>query len=307
MADAGVDAPQIALISARAARAQDADLPLLEHALRARGLRAAVVDWDDAQVDWSGFALAVLRSAWDYSARLGEFLNWLKRAAQATRIVNPPAVIRWNLDKHYLAELQRLGAATVPTAFAEPGEEVGAALAKFLQEHPEAELIIKPAVGSGARDAQRYARTAVPEVRAHICRLLGEQRSVLLQPYLEHVDEHGETALIYINGQFSHAICKRAVLRRGHGAMQALFAPEEIAARRAAPDELELGARVLRRIPFQDLAYARLDLLRDSRGAPCVLELELAEPSLYLGYCEGAAARLAGALAERLPAQVPLT
>ncbi len=162
-------------------------------------------------------------------------------------------------------------------------------------------MIVKPAVGSGARDAQRHPRAALAELRAHLSRLLDARRSALLQPYLGQVDEHGETALIYIDGQFSHAVCKRAVLRRGHGPMQALFAPEEIAARSAVPDELELGARVLRRLPFQDLAYARLDLLRDAHGAPCVLELELAEPSLYLGYSAGAPARLAAALAARLP------
>ena len=221
----------IALISARAARAQDADLPLLEAALRALGLGVAIVDWDDAEIDWSRFALAMIRSTWDYSVRLSEFLNWLDRAALATRILNPPDVIRWNLDKHYLGELQRAGVPTVPTAYVEPGDDAGKVLDSFLQVHAAAELIIKPAVGSGARDAQRHPRAAVAEMCAHLSRLLAGKRSALLQPYLERIDEQGETALIYINGEFSHAVGKTAVLSRGHAPTRALFAPEEIVAR----------------------------------------------------------------------------
>jgi glutathione synthase/RimK-type ligase-like ATP-grasp enzyme len=303
MARPGAAFRSIALITAHAARAQDADLPLLQAALGARGLSAAVVDWDDAQVDWSRFALLVIRSTWDYSLRLVEFLNWLDRAALATRVFNPPAVIRWNLDKHYLSELQRADVPTVPTLYAEPGDEAGNVLDRFLHEHGAAELIIKPAVGSGARDAQRYPRAARAALRAHIARLLSERRSALLQPYLQRVDEQGEAALIYIGGAFSHAIVKAAVLSPGHAPIRGLFAPEQIAALTPNAEQLELGARVLAALPFDDLLYARIDLLHDEHGVPCVLELELAEPSLYLGYSPDAPARLAGAIAERVQAQ----
>jgi glutathione synthase/RimK-type ligase-like ATP-grasp enzyme len=300
MASSDAEFRPIALISARAARVRDADLPLLEAALLALGLDVEIVDWDDAEIHWSRFELAMIRSTWDYSARLSEFLTWLDRAALATRILNSPDVIRWNLDKHYLGELQRAGVLTVPTAYAEPGDDASKVLDRFLQEHEAAELIIKPAVGSGARDAHRYPRAAVAEMRVHLSRLLAEKRSALLQPYLERVDEQGETALIYIDGEFTHAIGKTAVLARGHAPTRSLFAPEEIVARTPADDELELGAGVLRRLPFKNLLYARVDLLRDAHGAPCVLELELAEPSLYLGYSTNAAMRLARAVAERM-------
>ncbi len=294
-------ARSIALVTARAARAHDADLPLLEAALGARGLRAEIVDWDDAETDWAQFALVLLRSTWDYSARLGEFLTWLERTALLTRILNPPEVIRWSLDKHYLAELHRAGVRIVPTGYAEPGDNTAAVLARFLEEQAAAsELVLKPAVGSGARDAQRHARAAIEDMREHMARLLAKQRSVLMQPYLARVDEHGETALIYIGGEFSHAIAKSAVLSRGHAPTQALFAPEMIVARTPGADELELGARVLGQLPFGKVLYARVDLLRDASGSPCVLELELAEPSLYLGYSPHAPARLAQAVSALL-------
>ena len=300
MAGIGADTRPIALVTTRVARAQDSDLALLQDALRARGLQALIVDWDDMGLDWSGFKLALLRSTWDYSARLPEFLDWLTRTERATRVLNPAAMIRWSLDKHYLAKLRSAGVPIVATYYAEPGQDPDAVLEQFLREHAAAELVVKPAVGSGARDAQRHARTARAAILAHLARLHASGRSALLQPYLERVDEQGETALIYFDGEFSHAIVKSAVLMHGRPPSEALFAPESIAAHAPRDDELELGARILKRLPFDIPLYARVDLLRDAAGAPCLLELEIAEPSLYLGYASHAPARLAKAVAELL-------
>jgi len=291
----------VALVTTRAARAQDADLPPLAAALGERGARAEVVDWDDAQLDWSRFELAVLRSTWDYSARWSEFLGWLERVASATRLINTPDIVRWSLDKHYLASLQRCGVPTVPTRIVEPDEDAGRVVGEFLGRHLAEEVVIKPAIGSGARDARRLARTARAALCEQVARLQAAGRSALLQPYLERVDAQGESALIYIDGTYSHAVGKAAVLPRGHAPMAALFAPETIEARAARPDELALGAQVLASLPFATPVYARMDLLRDASGAPCVLELELAEPSLYLGYSPQAPARLADALIALLP------
>lgn len=294
--------PRIALVSAAAARALDEDLPPLLDALRAAGAEAEVTDWDDASVDWSRFDLAVLRSTWDYAERLPDFLAWTVRAAARTRLLNPPDVLRWNTDKHYLAELERAGVAIVPSRFVEPGESAAAALDAFLGAHAQArEFVVKPAVGAGSRDAQRHGREHRDQVIAHLSRLLDAGRSVLLQPYLERVDEHGETALIHFDGTFSHAIRKGPLLRRGDGPTAALFAAEQITAR--APDTAEraLAQRVLQAVPFADaLAYARVDLIRDDDGSPRLLELELAEPSLFFAHAPGSAARFAQAILARV-------
>jgi O-ureido-D-serine cyclo-ligase len=293
MSQAADSARAIALVSARAAHALDEDLPPLLAALAAQGTAAEAVDWDDERVDWSRFRLALLRSTWDYSARLAEFLGWLDRTARLTRVLNPPPVVRWSLDKHYLAELRQAGAAIVPTTFVEPGDDPAAVLQRLLRSDAAADIVIKPVVGSGSRDAQRHPRGELGAMTAHVARLLGERRSVLVQPYLERVDDHGETALMYFNGEFSHAIRKGPLLQRKSGPTRALFAPEEITPRTPSADELELGARVLQALPFAPLLYARIDLLRGADGRPCVLELELAEPSLFFRHAAGAAARFA--------------
>jgi len=293
--------PTIALVTARAARDLDDDLPPLHDALRQAGADVRIVEWDDADVDWSHFDLALLRSTWDYTERVVEFLEWAKRAATHTRLLNPPDVVRWNTDKHYLRDLARAGIATVPSEFIEPGENAATGLDQFLRGHASEEFVVKPAIGAGSRDAQRYARAQRDAARAHAQRLLDAQRSVLLQPYLDRVDEHGETALIYFGSVFSHAIRKGPLLKRDEGPTRALFAAEHITARTPEPDELRLAEQTLSAIPFaKPLTYARVDLIHDATHAPCVLELELTEPSLFFAHAAGSAQRFAAAVLARL-------
>jgi hypothetical protein len=293
----------VALVSARAARALDEDLAPLAAALAAAGAHAAVTDWDDPQVDWARFDAAVLRSAWDYHERLADFFGWVERVARVTRLLNPRPVIRWSLDKHYLGELARAGAPVVPTHYVDPGEEPGAVLAEFLAVDRCRELVVKPAVGAGSRDARRHARDHEDEIIAHMRGLLGTRRSVMLQPYMAAVDRDGETALMYIDGRFSHAVRKGALLPAGGPSTAALFAPEDIMPRSPAADELAAGERILAAVPFGTLLYARVDLLRDGQGAPRLLELELAEPSFYFAHAPGSAQRFAAALMARLAAR----
>jgi glutathione synthase/RimK-type ligase-like ATP-grasp enzyme len=293
--------PAVALVTARAARGLDEDMPPLLAAFAAAGAHAEIVDWDDASADWSRFDAALLRSAWDYTERLGEFLAWVERAAARTRLLNPVPVVRWNSDKHYLNALADAGAAVVASQFIEPVEEDPAAvLARFIGAHEAGEFVVKPAVGAGSRDTRRHARAQQAQMLEHMRPLLRARRAMLVQPYLESVGSHGETALIYIAGEFSHAIRKGPLLPSGGAATQALFAAEEITPRRPAEDELALARRIFASLPFGPLLYARVDLVRDARGIPRVLELELTEPSLYFARGPGSAARFADAALARV-------
>ena len=289
----------IALVTAAVARDLDEDLAPLVAALRSTGAEVDVADWDDAAVDWSRFDLVVLRSTWDYTQRPAEFLAWAERASARTALLNPAGVVRWNTDKHYLAELGRAGVPVVPSTFVEAGEDARGRLDAFLLEHA-GEFVVKPSVGAGSRDAQRYARDERDDAVAHIERLLGAQRSVLLQPYLGRVDAHGETALMFFDGVLSHAIRKGPLLRRGEGPTRALFAVEHITPRVPGEDEIALAKRTLAAMPFeQPLLYARVDLIHDDDGSPRVLELELTEPSLFFAHADGSAARFAAAILRR--------
>jgi len=293
--------PRIALVTARAARGTDYDMPLLLGALREAGADAHEVDWDDEAIDWSRFDLALLRSTWDYFERLPEFLAWAERVSRQTRLLNPLDVIRWNTDKHYLADLARAGVPVVPSAFVEPGGNPLPVIDALLAAHPSIrDVVVKPAVGAGSRDAQRHVRDAREAIVAHARRLLDKKRSVLLQPYLDAVDEQGETALLFFDDAFSHAIRKGPLLRRGEDSTAGLYAEETIEPRTPTADELAVAQHAIAAIPFrQPLLYARVDLIRGDDGAPRLLELELVEPSVFVAHAGGVAGRFASAILRR--------
>lgn len=296
--------PRIALVTARAARDKDDDLPPLVDALHAAGADVAVLDWDDPGVDWPAWDVVVIRSPWDYTARLAEFLAWARRTDAATQLLNPYDIVRWNTDKHYLADVERAGAAIVPSRFVEPGDDAEAAIRAFLDAFPHAaEFVVKPCVGAGSRGAQRHAREAVGAATAHAQGLLAEGGSVLLQPYLDRVDEHGETALVFFDGAYSHAIRKGPLLRRDGEASRALFAAEHIQPREPTAAEHALAVRTLAAVPSATpLLYTRVDLIHDADGEPRVLELELSEPSLFFAHGAGSAGRYAAAILRRAAA-----
>ena len=307
---------RVALVTAREALDLDPDMPLMTSALRAVGAAVETPCWDDPGVDWSRYGMALLRSTWDYVDRVDEFLHWCERCASMTRLLNPPGVVRWNTDKHYLVDLARAGVPVVPTRFVEPGDDADAALDAFLASGASSltvgepcefsEFVVKPAIGAGSRDAARYGRDAAEQARAHLLRLVEAGRSVMLQPYLERVDRHGETAVLYLGGRFSHAARKGPLLRAGAALVEGLFAPEDI--RACAPDgaELEVAAAAYAAVPFEPPVYARIDLLRDAKGVPAVLELELTEPSLFLAHAPGAAESFARRLVQSLGDDSPV-
>lgn len=291
-----MSALNIALVTARPARGLDEDEPPLHMAFQKAGCNVQIAEWDDAKVDWASFDVALLRSAWDYAERVSEFLSWVEQASKLTCVLNPLQVVRWNTDKHYLAQLATAGVATVPSTFVEPGENPGEAIQKFLALHGQAEIVVKPAVGAGSRDAQRHRRSSAAAAVEHVKRLLDANRSVLLQPYLERVDRDGETALMFFEGRFSHAIRKGPLLPPGGAATSGLFAAERITPRVPGADEMRLAERAVAAIPSGTPLYARVDLIRDDKGAPCLLELELTEPSLFFGHAAESADRFAAAV-----------
>jgi len=300
----------IALVTARDALAIDPDLPPLVEALQRAGASVSTPCWDDSAVDWSGFDLAVLRSTWDYVDRIAEFRAWARRCAAQTRLFNPPALLEWNTDKHYLQHLYRAGVAVVPTCYVEPGADPGRSLRQFLTGGPDSlsvgracdfdEFVVKPTIGAGSRDAARYRRSDADPALAHLSRLVtAEGRSAMLQPYLASVETAGETALIYYDGVPSHAFRKGPLLRLDAGLVEGLFAPEEISAREAADDERLLAAAAHAAIPFARPLYVRLDMIRDTWGTPVILELEMTEPSMFFAYAPGSADRFAALLITR--------
>ncbi|HEX4855017.1 hypothetical protein [Arenimonas sp.] len=283
---------KLALATAIAAYGLDEDLTPLREACEAAGIDVSVVAWDDPTVSWARFDAVLLRSTWDYIDRLPEFLAWCDRTAAVTTLWNGPDVVRWNTDKRYLGELAAKGVPVIESHFIAPGEDP-AGFPDF------AEYVVKPTVGAGSRDAQRYLREDRPAAVAHVRRLLEAGRHAMVQPYLRAVDDQGETALLFFGGRFSHAIRKAPLLKRGEGPTRALFNDDHLQPRTPSEGEHAVARQVLAALPFGPLVYARVDLLPSESG-PQLLELELTEPSVFLPYGEGAAARYASVLWDQL-------
>ena len=286
--------PRVALATCQELPDLDPDDRLLLQPLADRGVAVDAVPWDDSDTDWSRYDLVVLRSTWDYVSRHEEFLAW---ARGVPALANPAPIVEWNTDKRYLAELGAAGVPVVPTEYLDPTGPTWTPPAY-------GEYVIKPAVGAGSLSTGRYD-LADPEQRAmafrHAARFRATGRVTMIQPYLSGVDEYGETALLYLGGRFSHAIRKGPMLTGPDQRLAGLYRPEQISARQPSAAELAVAEKVLARIAnVTHLLYARVDLLPGQDGGPVLVELELTEPSLFLGYAAGAAERLADAIVSRV-------
>ena len=271
----------------------DDDERLLVPALAELGIGCAPRVWDDPAVRWADFRSVVLRSTWDYADRRGAFLDWCGRVPM---LLNPLDVVAWNTDKVYLRDLERAGVPIVPTTW------IDTASARDGFTLPGGELVVKPSVSAGARNTSRYPAGDHAGARSHVERLLDAGRTVMVQPYVASVDASGETGLVYIDGVFSHAIGKGPLLHAPGVATDRMWAPEEITEREADVVERRVAEAALDATPFprDRVLYARVDVVRGDDGGVAVLELELTEPSLFLGRGHGASERLAAGIARRL-------
>jgi glutathione synthase/RimK-type ligase-like ATP-grasp enzyme len=288
--------PLIAIATCTAFADLDPDDRLLLPALLSQGLKYEIAVWDDSTVHWDKFDLVLIRSTWDYSPRRNEFINWVNRISALTTVLNPIEVIEWSSDKHYLNDLAQAGVPIVPTSFF----EIGDALVL-----PDDEFVIKPSISAGSRDTYRLSAAKHQEAQDALQSIHASGRSVMVQPYLKSVDTAAETALIFIDGHFSHAIRKGPLLQLDNAAQEfhgGLFIKEEITSRTATNNQLEVAHRALSVAP-QGWLYARVDLIDDDQGNPVVLELEMVEPSLFFEVdadpSTGASGRLAQAIASR--------
>lgn len=283
--------PNVALVTCSALPDLDEDDRLIAPALAAIGIDAEPVVWDDPSVDWSSFDLVVSRNPWDYTERPAAFRAW---ADSVERLLNPAAVIAWNSDKHYLGELAEAGLPVVETAFVAAGAPIPALTR---------EVVAKPTISAGSRDTERFAPGQEEALAAHVAHIHASGRVAMIQPYLDRVDEAGETALLHLGGAYSHAIRKGALLTHDRKMTDdGLYVIEDISPRDPSAAEREAAAAIMAEVErrFGTLLYARVDLLIGDDGTPVLLELELTEPSLFLGTAAGAPERFAAAIAARL-------
>ncbi len=279
---------RVAIVTSKGA--DDPDNPRLFAALGDVELSADLVVWDDDTVRWDDYDLVVLRSTWDYPSRRAEFLEW---ASSIARLENPFSIVEYSSDKHYLADLEAHGLNVIPSRFYAVGESPNFDFGDLV------DFVVKPCVGAGSLHVVRYRGDDLAAATRHVEALHADGRDVLVQPYIHSVDTLGERGLIFINGTFSHAMAKGAMLNVAQSERDFLYRREQMSSALAEADATLYATEVLDIMGLSALLYARVDLVATIRGW-LVMELELVEPSLYLTFDGGAAAKLASGIAKRL-------
>ena len=272
---------RVALATCRELPEPDHDEAGLLAALRALGVDAATLPWDDPAADPSGFDLCVVRSTWNYIHALPEFLAWLRRTAALVRLANPAELMAWNCDKAYLLELALKGVPIIPTRPFQRGSWPS------LDGVPWEDLVVKPRVGASSYGARRFPPGRRQDAEAYL-RETCPSRDMLVQPYVRSVDGHGERALVWVDGELTHCVRREPRLAGGGPEVSEALEPDAC--------EREFAHRVLAPLR-RGLLYARVDVARADDGALMLMELELVEPSLFLRRCPPALDRFARAIA----------
>lgn len=167
------------------------------------------------------------------------------------------------------------GVPVVPTAYLAPGETVELPVAH--------EYVVKPTSGAGARFAARYTPDQRETAVRHVERMHAEGLTAMVQPFVTSIDTDGERALQFFGGRLLHASRKGAVLAPGIAYDADKIAHPDLEPWTPTEAELVVAERALAAVPGNpELLYARVDLVTGEDGRPCVMELELVEPNLFL-------------------------
>jgi hypothetical protein len=278
----------VALATCKVLPEPDFDAEPLGEALTAAGIETGFLAWDDRSADWSRARLTLLRSTWNYPEFPVDFMAWAESTARVTDLWNPLSVVRWNVHKRYLLDLEAQGVPVAPTELVEQGSEL--ALQAILDRRGWDRVVVKPAVSAASYRTLKVGPGETGAGERHL-RDLAAERDVLVQAYLPSVEGHGERALVWVEGEVTHAVRKTP---RFSGEDESVSGPMEISGA-----ELDLAHKAVAAIDGAPL-YARIDMAPGPAGEPVVMELELIEPSLFFPQGPVALTRLVQGIRRRL-------
>lgn len=264
--------------------------------LRALNWTVASVPWRAARIDWRAWDAVYIGTPWDYPEDPQAFLRVLEAIEVAgVTLLNPLELVRWNIDKTYLRDLEARGAAIVPTVFRErlQATDLPALRRELGAEH----LVVKPAISTNASDT--YPLRGDPDASlATVLDASFGNRACLVQPFIDAIRDDGEYSLFFIGGELSHTI--RKIPAQGDFRVQEEHGAEIRACE--SPAGLAQTARDVLALVEPEPLYARADFVQGSSGRFLLMELELIEPSLYLRMDQAAPARFAQAFDSRVRA-----
>lgn len=286
--------PRVALVTCEKYSGLYGDDLLLVSALEEAGVSAVPAVWSGADIDWTSFDALVMRSPWDYFERAAEFRHWLDaRIASNVLMCNSKEILDWNFDKSYLRDLARRGVEIVPTICVARQEKVD--IAALARARGWNEIVVKPTIGGGGYRTYRLRLDELPRYAADIGQTLAD-RGVLVQPFLPEIVTGGELSLLFFDGVYSHAVCKRP--KAGDYRVQFQFGGtnESVGVGEALVAQARVCVGHAPALPV----YARVDgVVKDGRFL--LMELEVFEPLMFLSHSPEAPGHFARAIRGRLP------
>ena len=247
---------------------------ILQTSLEKKDLKVCKKDWADKDFDWTTTKYAIFRTTWDYFERFDEFLAWLEYTKNKTTFINSAEIINWNIDKHYLQDLERNKINIAPTLFIEKRDVI--TLQELFKKTNWNEAVIKPAISGAARHTYRVSLSNYRNYEGIFQELIYEE-CMLFQEFLNSITEKGEISLIMIDRKFTHAVKKIAKkgdfrVQDDHGGKVEKYYPSQT--------EILFAEQCIENSPFSPI-YARVDIVYDNKNKISLSELELIEPELW--------------------------
>src|SRR5690606_19991747 len=156
------------------------------------------------------------------------------------------------------------------------------------------DIVVKPTISGGAYRTHRFRVDDAPDYEQEIAGVLAD-RGVLVQPFLPEIIESGELSLLFFDGVFSHAVCKRAKPGEYRVQFQCVGTNARVDVDPALVEQARGCVLAAPSLPV----YARVDGVV-SNGAFLLMELEVFEPLMFLAAEPQAPARFACAISGRL-------
>jgi len=247
---------------------------LVKESLEKKGLKVTRKSWSDPYVDWSTTKTILFRTTWDYFDRFLEFSDWLKKVSQKTKLLSSENLIRWNIDKHYLLDLQKRGVHICETYFVEANTKE--TLKELQTKYQLSDFVLKPCVSGAARHTYKISAENIHKYEDVFKELISKE-AMMLQPFQHNIVSKGELSLMVMNGKYTHAVLK--VAKEGDFRVQDDYGGT-VYKYEASEEEIAYAEHAVKSCPEMPL-YARVDVFLDNDNKLALAELELIEPELW--------------------------
>lgn len=253
---------------------------LLIKPLNTLGWSVENIPWQRKDIDWNNFNAVIVRSTWDYQSDPDKFLEVLNRIDKSSaRLENSLSILKWNMNKNYLRDLENKGIKIVDTIWEKSfrPEKTDDYFSKLKTE----EIIIKPNISGNADNTFRIKRSGIHLFFSELKEIF-DNREFMVQPFNNNIITEGEYSLFYFGGKYSHSILKTPKendfrVQEEHGGIINSVEP--------LPEQITLAESILAKIKPLPL-YSRIDFVRTADNNFALMELELIEPSLYFNMNE---------------------